>query len=77
MHQPQPPKPLDLDLLATVTGGAQKVTRHVNDPSVTDAITQLKTDVEGLVTSAKNTAGGSSSSMSSMLPMMMMMMGRS
>jgi hypothetical protein len=68
MHQPQS---IDPALLAAVTGGAAKVTRHVNDPSVLDAVTKLKSDLDSLVTNSKNNPP--SSAMSSMLPMMMMM----
>jgi hypothetical protein len=65
---------LDLTTLGAVTGGAARVTaRGGTDPALTQAMTQIKSDLEGLVTASKSS---SSSSMQTMLPMMMMMMRR-
>lgn len=61
---------IETTLLADVTGGVARMTRKVNDPTVLNAVTQLKSDLDSLVTAKNNQSG---SSMSSMLPMMMMM----
>jgi hypothetical protein len=60
-------------LLSDVTGGGTtKVTRRVNDPRLTDAVTALKGDVETLAKAGATKPAGSDL----MMPMMMMMMMR-
>ncbi len=64
---------LTSDLLSDVTGGAARVTvRNTLDPALTVAMTQIKSDLDSLVTNSRNNSG---TTMQAMLPVMMMMRG--
>lgn len=62
---------INTEVLAHVTGGVARLTSRVNDPTLLNNVTALKSSLDDLVRSQAANQGNSS--MSTMLPMMLMM----